>query len=57
MPFSMSQTRRVVSREPEMAVVRSDILRQRTVEVWPRNMCTALLLKGGGQPRGRYLLI
>lgn len=35
--------RRVVSREPEMAVFSSAIFRQRTVEVWPRKVCRQAL--------------
>jgi WD40 repeat protein len=31
-----SHIRRVVSLDPEMAVFRSDIFKQRTVDVWPR---------------------
>jgi hypothetical protein len=35
----MSQIRNVVSLEPEIAVLESDIFKQRTVDVWPRRVC------------------
>jgi len=35
----ISQTLRVVSLDPEMAVLESLIFRQRTVDVWPRSVC------------------
>ena len=35
----MSQTLKVVSRDPDMAVFGSDILRHLTVDVWPRRVC------------------
>ncbi len=39
-PLRISQTLRVVSLEPEIAVFESDILRHRTVDVWPRRVWT-----------------
>lgn len=44
-PDARSQTRRVVSLEPEMAVFALDILRQRTVDVWPRRIWTLALIR------------
>src|SRR6266566_1786568 len=41
----MSHTLRVVSRDPEMAVLASDIFRHLTVEVWPRSVCKHALDK------------
>lgn len=49
----MSQTRRVVSLEPEMAVLASDILRQRTVEVWPLRVWTQFLERFSKRSHGR----
>ena len=44
-PVVRSHTRSVVSLEPDIAVLASDILRQRTVDVWPRKVCTLVLRK------------
>lgn len=56
----MSHTRRVVSREPDIAVFASDILRQRTVDVWPRSVCrqvldTKLAFPALGEPKDGHL--